>query len=130
MESNTGLRWVSDQWSHHIETTPLTCNKSIDRFQYDGNIGRNSANIYMFKVNNTNTRNRCKMCSKLTVKIPGQCHTYAEVRFQWSCFATLLKSNFTMDVKSFWYFIVNFEHISHLSLVFLLLTLNKLMLTM
>ena len=51
------------------------------------------AYIYLFKVNNTNTRKRCEICSKLTIKTP-------EV-------------------------IVNFEHVSHLFLVFLLLTLNK-----
>ena len=34
----------------------------------------------------------------------------------------------TMLLKSFWCIIVNFEHISHLFLVFLLLTLNKQML--
>ena len=26
------------------------------------------ANIYLFKVNNRNTRKRCKICSKLTIK--------------------------------------------------------------
>ena len=28
------------------------------------------ANIYLFKVNNGNTRKRCKTCSYLTIKIP------------------------------------------------------------
>ena len=54
------------------------------------------AGIYLLKVNNTNTRTRYEIYSKLTIKIPE--------RRQW--------------------FIVNFEHISHLVLVFLLLTLN------
>ena len=60
------------------------------------------ANIYLFKGKNTNTKKRCEICSKLTIKTPERC--------QWriSCI-----------------FIVNFEHIGHLSLVFLLLTLNK-----
>ena len=49
-------------------------------------------NIYFFKVNNINTRKRCEICSKLTMKTPER---------------------------------RNFEHISHLSLVFLLLTLNR-----
>ena len=52
------------------------------------------ANIYLFKINNWNIRNRCEICSKLTISV----------------------------------FIVNFEHISHLFLVLLLLTLNKWML--
>ena len=29
------------------------------------------AGIYMFKVNNRNTRTRCEMCSKLTIKTIG-----------------------------------------------------------
>ena len=28
------------------------------------------AGNYMFKVNNRNTRTRCEICSKLTIKIP------------------------------------------------------------
>ena len=59
------------------------------------------ASIYLLKVNNRNTRTRCEICSKLTVKTPERC--------QWH----------HSDI-----FIVNFEHISHLVLVFLLLTLN------
>ena len=48
------------------------------------------ASIYLFKVNNRNTRTRCEICSKLTISV----------------------------------FIVNIEHISHIVLVFALLTLN------
>ena len=44
---------------------------------------------------------RCEICSKLTIKAPG-CH--------WRCSSV---------------FIVNFEHISHLFLVFLMVTLSK-----
>ena len=58
--------------------------------------------IYMFKVKNRNTRPRCEICSKLTVKTPEQSH--------WRCSGV---------------FIVNFEHTSHLVLVFLLLTLSR-----
>ena len=57
--------------------------------------------IYILKVNNRNTRIRCEICSKLTLKIPEQC--------QW---------------RRPGIFLVNFEHISHLALVFLLVTLN------
>ena len=60
-----------------------------------------SARNYMFKVNNRDTRTSREICSKLTIKAPEQRH--------WR----------RCDV-----FIVNFEHISHLVLVFLLLTLN------
>ena len=31
------------------------------------------ANIYLFKVNNKNTRKRCEICSKLTIKTPERC---------------------------------------------------------
>ena len=30
----------------------------------------NSADNYLFKVNNKNSRTRCGVCSKLTIKIP------------------------------------------------------------
>ena len=49
------------------------------------------ASIYLLKVNNRNTRARCKIGSKLTIKKP--------TRRQWYRFGV---------------FIVNFEHISHL----------------
>ena len=73
--------------------------------KFDQNKYTNSKNrirpggICMFKVNNRNTRARCEICSKLTIKTPE--------RRQWR-----RSSVFT----------VNFEHISHLVLVFLLLT--------
>ena len=58
----------------------------------------------MFKLNNRSTIARCKICSKLTIKTPERRH--------WR------RSGF---------FNVNFEHISHIVLVFLLLTLTMLM---
>ena len=33
-----------------------------------------TANIYLFKVNNKNTRKRCEICSKLTIKTPERRH--------------------------------------------------------
>ena len=59
------------------------------------------ASNYMFKVNHRNTRTKCEICSELTVKVPERRH----------CRCSGI-------------FIVNFEHISHLVLVFLLLNLN------
>ena len=56
----------------------------------------NPASNYMFKVNNRNTRTNCDICSKLTIKTPERCH--------W---------------RRSGVFIVNFEHISFLVLVFL-----------
>ena len=60
-------------------------------------VANSPAGIYMLKVKNKNTRTRGEICSNLTIK-------------------TL---EHRLDV-----FIVNFEHISHLVLVFQLLTLN------
>ena len=60
------------------------------------------AGNYKFKVNNRNIRTRCEICSKLTIKIPE--------RRQW---------------RRSGIFIVNFEHISQLVLVFLLLNLSR-----
>ena len=62
------------------------------------NVDDNPAVNFMFKVNNRNTRTRCETCSKLTIKITGR------------------RSGI---------FVVNFEHIPHLVLVFLLLTLSR-----
>ena len=57
--------------------------------------------IYLLKVKNRNTRARCEIRSKLTIKTPE--------RPQW---------------RRSGVFFANFEHISQLVLVFLLLTLN------
>ena len=53
--------------------------------------------IYLFKVNNRNNRTRSEICSKLTIKTPE--------RHYW---------------RRSGVFIINFEHILHLVLAFLL----------
>ena len=58
----------------------------------------------MFRVNNRNARKRCEICSELTIKTP-----------EW-------RRRLAGD------YIINFEHISHLFLMFLLLTFSKKML--
>ena len=60
---------------------------------------------YFFKVNSRNTRTRCEICSKLTIKTPE--------RRQWH------------QLRHFGIFIFNFEHISLSVVMFLLLTLSK-----
>ena len=60
----------------------------------------NLTNNYMFKVIDRNTRTRCEICSKFLINTPERCN--------WSRSGV---------------FIVNFKHIWHLALVFLLLTL-------
>ena len=62
----------------------------------------NPAGDYIFKVNNRNTRTRCDICSKLTIKTPE--------RRDWGRPGV---------------FIAKLEQISHLVLVFLLLTLSR-----
>ena len=59
------------------------------------------AGIYLLKVNNRNTRTRCEICSKLTINTPEQ-----------------------RQLRLSGVFIVNSEHISHLILMFLLISLN------
>ena len=60
------------------------------------------AGKYVFKVKNRNIRTRCEIYSKLTIKTPERC--------VWRRSGVI---------------IVNFEHISHLVLGFLLLTLSR-----
>ena len=55
----------------------------------------------MLKVNNRNNRKRCKICLKLTIEAPERRQRHRAVVF-----------------------LTNFEHISHLALVVLLLTLS------
>ena len=58
-------------------------------------------NNFILKVNNRNTRARCEICSKLTIKTPERCYWRRSGVFN-----------------------VNFKHILHFVLAFLLLTLN------
>ena len=64
-------------------------------------LGNFPANIYLYKGTDRNTRKRCDICFKVNNK---------NFRTTWRC-----SGGFT----------VNFEHISQLFLLFLLLTLNK-----
>ena len=74
----------------------VTCSFLFSKFFVPG---PDPANIYLFKVNNRNTRKRCEICLKLTIK--------------------------TRERRRSDVFIVNFEHISYLFIMFVLLTLNK-----
>ena len=60
---------------------------------------KNAAGIYLLKVNNKNTGTIVEIYSKLTIRTPERSHSHSSGVF-----------------------IVNFEHISHLVLVFSLLT--------
>ena len=94
------LRNISFGRSFEIVSTFLVGNSTTSHYLIKYN--NYPAGNCMFKVNNRNTRARCEICSKLTIKIPERCQ--------------LRRSGI---------FIVNFEHISHLVLVFLLLTLSR-----
>ena len=98
---------IKSHWMlQNARVTAFTVFKLLRENQQDGEGGggrprNNPVRIYLLKVNSRSTRTRCEICSKLTIKIPEQC--------QWR----------RSDV-----FMITFEHISHLVLVFLLLTLN------
>ena len=44
--------------------------RNCDHFCLNQNLALDPANIYLFKVNNKNTRKRCEIYSKLTIKTP------------------------------------------------------------
>ena len=87
-----------------FENRELFCYKSREKIlnSINSNSTNLPANICLFKVNNKNTRKRCEICSKLIIK--------TEEWRQWH----------HSDI-----IIVNFEHIPHFPIMFLLLTLNK-----
>ena len=58
-----------------VESTPQldfenTRDEDIDQTSRKGDVDYSPAGNYMFKVNNRNTRTRCEICSKLTIKTP------------------------------------------------------------
>ena len=72
---------------------------------YDKISGRFLVSIFLPKVSNRNTKQMCEGCAKVIMNKPGRCQS--------RCSGV---------------FFVNLELISHIFLVFLLLTLNKKML--
>ena len=80
------------------------------------------ANIYLFKVNNRNTWKRSEICSKLTIKTLDLLQWH-----HWQIGVLKLTQNvFRITIKKPSIFIVDFQDISYLFQVFLLLTLNRL----
>ena len=87
------------EWAEHWEKFSFIVSQPA--FAHDHLPKTIPVGIYLLKVNNRNTRTRCEICSKLTIKTP-----------EW-------RQRHRSGV-----FIVNFEHTLHLVLLFLLLTLN------
>ena len=71
----------------------------------------------MFKVNDRKTRTTGEICSKLTIKTLERPHEI--------CSKLIIKTPEQPKWGRSGVFIVSFEYISHLLLVFLLLTLSK-----
>ena len=83
----------------YVSNVPATVKSLVKHkvFTLDYPVG-----IYMFKVKNRNTRKRCEVCSRLTIKTPERHHRRRSVVV-----------------------IANFKHISHLVVMLLLLTLRR-----
>ena len=103
-----------------------------------GSHGHFPTSIYLLKVNNRNTRTGCELYSKLTIKTPERRHwphlpvTYLlrvnnrNIRTRCEiCSKLTIKTPEQRHLRYFDVFIVNFEHISELVLVFLSLTLRR-----
>ena len=84
----------------------------------------------MFKVNNRNTRKRYEICSKLIIKTAERSLTCSrsiiKALEKGEIFSKLTRKTPELRQGRFAvFFIIKFEHISYLFLVFILLTLNK-----
>ena len=90
---------ISFRLDIYLRSTPV-----IDQPRKKKIKNKNPAGICLLKIHSRNIRTRCEVFSKLTIKTPP---------------VTLVHIWHRSGV-----FIVNFEHISHLVLVFLLLNLN------
>ena len=84
------------------------------------------AGIYLLKVKKRNTRTRCELCSKLAVKTPerryGWLGSYINYMFRVNNRNTRKRCEICSMLTVVGVYIVNLKHISHLALVFLILT--------
>ena len=72
----TGKHW--DKWEHFFtqckQPKHYRKNNRAQFFRLRANGSINAiVDIYLFKVNNRNTKERCEICSKLATKTPEQC---------------------------------------------------------
>ena len=99
--SNARIIGVKSKTKYNIKNAQTSTSYLIATTQIV-HVNYSVANIYLFQVYNRNTRKRCEIYSKLTIKTPERLH--------------LRRSGVFID---------NFEHILHLFLVFLLFILIK-----
>ena len=80
----------------------------------------------MFKVNNRN-RTKCEICSKLTIKTleRRRCFSIPPENIRKPKGFGMYSEGIEKQRRGPCVFIVNFEHISHLVQVFLLLTMSR-----
>ena len=57
-----------------IQRSTLPTIYDLDFCESSEQFSHNPAGIYLLKVNNKNTRTRCELCSKLTIKTPELRH--------------------------------------------------------
>ena len=70
---------VSNQFNFRIEYKKITtCQQDLEALD--------PAGMYMFKVNNRNTRTRCKICLKFTIKFIQGCRYLV-----WLCFRRVVE---------------------------------------
>ena len=69
---------INSDEDHSINTRPNLKIRFVrqkkKRIKISGISSSISAGIYLLKVNNRNTRTRCVICSKLTIKTPERRH--------------------------------------------------------
>ena len=92
---------------------------------YFSHLVTNPVGIYLLKVTNRNTRTRCEIFWKLIIKTSELRLTKSSHMLKQTCSFQLqacLSMCDLFDRRRYGLFIVNFEHISHLILVLVLLT--------
>ena len=67
--------WYSETATKNVKGKKMvefmkTCDQYPHKFNFDHFLSSFPVGIYLLKVNNKNTRTRCEICSKLTIKTP------------------------------------------------------------
>ena len=102
-------RMGSTKWTYHKERGFATISFFLKieieykNLLYRVNLMNHPANDYMFKVNIINTRTRCEICSKLTIKTPDR-------RQREICSMLIIKTSKWRHWHRSGVFIVNFQN--------------------